>query len=342
MNLVYHLSILSNIPNGIAGLESDGARPRLQSLFAIGVHDIALLEGLAREMKMHTSTSSSADVYSGIASQGWVACTTDSVLAIKRSLYDVVVHLPPRGGSAIRKNWPRIESSAGTEIRATQRDLRRYTTLRNRLSGLRDLKYTGSKHFLQIVSDETGQHENAASHNACESTSDHSSSINEAVVEPPSWSEMAYSSFMWWASAGEQQADLDSETSADDALLDGLDFVDTWTSAEHDDVQPRLVDACTKVSVLPIIVYFRRLTCMMLSTVAELVDLTSTEDEESATRLKDKEGALGLSKADISHLGLDIWSAGDVAFVKDLVLQHFGREVEMQSTSIECCGVRVL
>ena len=41
----------------------------------------------------------------------------------------------------------------------------------------------------------------------------------DKVVEPTTWAALAYSGFIWWASAGEQRRGNDAEESAHDATL---------------------------------------------------------------------------------------------------------------------------
>jgi hypothetical protein len=132
MSLVYDLSVLVDIPDSTAALFASFPFSRLRPLFSVGVHDIPYLEELAKNASKHPSEGQANEQGPTLRDgQGWIACTTDGILASKCALFDAVVHLPPRGA---RKDgnrlWPRIESSTGAEIRATQRDLRRFETLR--------------------------------------------------------------------------------------------------------------------------------------------------------------------------------------------------------------------
>lgn len=79
---------------------------------------------------------------------GWVACTTDSILASKDALFDVLITMPAartyttNRGKRTRRAWPIIVESSGpggargdrVRIRATQRDLRRFRALRAALA----------------------------------------------------------------------------------------------------------------------------------------------------------------------------------------------------------------
>lgn len=340
--VVYDLSVLSGIPSAINDLLSDDNPARLRSLFAIGVHDIPFLEEMGKDNSRQTLRDSSGDHPAGGTLQGWVACTTDSVLATKRGLYDIVVHLPREAGLRNSRVWPKIETWAGTEIRATQRDFRRYSTLMKGLLGFKENRKDGLGLFRQ---DTAGQYDDVAAPALRDSARDHSGDEN-TPVEPMSWTELAYSSFMWWASAGEQQADFDSEVAADDALMEGLDTIEAWSlpvvdSNEDEDTQGRSADPHSAMPTLPLIVYFRRLTSTMLSTIADIIDSADDEEDDTAIYGEDQGKVLKLNVTDISRLGLDVWSTSDVSFVKEFVSQYFDREAEVESVKIECCGLRV-
>ena len=120
-NLVYNLSVLSNIPPSVADtLQDRGALYPLRPLFNIGIHDIDYLSQLDSDAKPQNS---------------WIACTTDDILETKSKLYDVLVELPSRGAVVTGvKQWPHIRTSTGEDIKATQRDLRRYYALKRELN----------------------------------------------------------------------------------------------------------------------------------------------------------------------------------------------------------------
>ncbi|KAI9789554.1 MAG: hypothetical protein M1816_005961 [Peltula sp. TS41687] len=343
-NFVYDLSVLSSIPSLVNNVLADENPARLRSLFAIGVHDISFLEEIAQidstKQLRHTSGyhSSSGSL------QGWVACTTDTVLATKRSLYDMVVYLPRDAEQRDQKVWPKIETCTGAEIRATQRDSRRYNTL---MKGLLSSKGNSRRDGTGLLGQGTdGQYDDLAAPAIPDSARDYST-VDEMPVEPMSWSALGYSSFMWWASAGEQQADFDSETAADETLMEGLESIDSRNltaagSNEQEALDGRSTDPHSALPALPLIVYFRRLTSTMLSTVSEIIDSANDEEEEETAIYEEQQGReLKLNVSDISRLGLDVWSSGDVLFVKEFVAQYFDREAEVESIKVECCGLRI-
>lgn len=129
-DFVYDLSVLSNIPHSVSNLISPKAPAhRLRPLFAIGVHDIPILEDdfLASTQSEALNAGDSADEDQG---RGWIACTTDGILATKTKLYDVLVTMPAtHSQNALQKIWPDVNSAGAKNIKATQRDLRRYRSL---------------------------------------------------------------------------------------------------------------------------------------------------------------------------------------------------------------------
>ena len=345
--IVYDLSILSNIPSGVNHLFSSDAPPRLQTLFTIGVHDIPYLEGLGNDISQQPPIQSSGqDAYSEGKVRGWVACTTDSILASKRQLYDIAVHLPQGSEQGQKTFRPRLESALGANIKATQRDSRRYFALRRNLLDADVSRGVASTETFRNGSYKDNQHNGVVSNGLGQFRDDYSPIIDEELVEPLSWSELSYSSFMWWASAGEQQAELDSEMSMDEALLEGLNVTSRWTFPavdlhDNEDTQEP-ADLSAGAMVMPLLAYFRRLTSTMLSTTAETIELAGYEEGESRGMQEQDGKTVILRSADLPRQGLDAWSASDIVFVEELMLLYFGKEAKVKRASVECCGFRIL
>ncbi|KAF8425863.1 hypothetical protein EV426DRAFT_636325 [Tirmania nivea] len=225
-NFVYNISILSTIPLSVSSLIYPGVSSdlsRLRPLFSIGVHDIPFLEEQSHQ-RAHASSSSAAPTVESYPS--WVACTTDGVLYLKSSLYDVVVTLPPvHTKQANKKAWPRIESPAGVPVKATQRDLRRYRKLRKGLQ-----QYTGTTDWLSSNVGSEGDNKTTAHE-------------EEAVCEKASWAELAYSGFLWWASAGEKRQDNNAEENGD-GVAPAVGRLPQWEREEREvqDDQESLLD----------------------------------------------------------------------------------------------------
>ena len=117
---VYDTSLISGIPSTISDdIPLEPLPSRLIPLFCIGLHDMdALSRGIRSPEQPHDEGF------------GWVACTTDGILQEKTTLYDYLIRLPPsHAKQAEQKAWPEIVDAKGNEIKATQRDLRRYRVL---------------------------------------------------------------------------------------------------------------------------------------------------------------------------------------------------------------------
>lgn len=233
--------MLANIPLSVIDLLDPSApSQRLRPLFTIGVHDIPFLTADGAKRPDPTPEQPSSPL--GDASSGWIACTTDSILAMKDDLWDVLITMPPpHSADAKEKVWPTVDSPKGIPVKATQRDLRRFRTLK---SGLRRLSAATST---AIVDDEepaasptTNDTERPAALPGRQSRLSTSSirrpsflpdgqdshllaDAADKIVEPMTWAALAYSGFMWWASAGEQRrSDETEETAHDNGLLADL------------------------------------------------------------------------------------------------------------------------
>ena len=341
-NFVYAISILSSIQKVLLPLLpiDDVPDKRLRPLFNVGIQDIPLLQ---------KSEESDSEIQ-----EGWVACTTDDVLATKPDLFDLLVMLPPpHSKDATTKIYPKIIPSSPdlskktpkTTTRATQRDARRFISLR---AHLRQFATGTGQPAEEAVVEEDAQSVSSAANSTLSRTS---------IVEPPSWSLIAYTSLLWWASAGEKSLgpDDDEDEEADqDAQILGDE--DDPSSAE-----------------LAIVSYFHRLTNAIFGTISNAIakadgdelweragvdaedrDADSELDNASAVidgEVNDdsallssnaKNNVIKITQEDLTSMGLDIWSSSDRTFVEDLVRMWWGREAAVKGGRIECCGVQIL
>lgn len=342
-NFVYDISILANIPLSVFDLLDPSApSQRLRPLFTIGVHDIPfLLADHSHPAASKRSASSPEQQHStplGDSGSGWIACTTDSIIAMKDDLWDVLITMPPpHAANANEKVWPTVESPKDIPVKATQRDLRRFRTLK---IALRRLASTGSA----VTDDNDGGDDNESTRPASPArrqsrmsmsstrtggfltTADGGGSDDaliladaaEKIVEPMTWAALAYSGFMWWASAGEQRRPDEAEEQAyDNALIadllpapsmyqhqhqrqpsgsfnvtavqqGGIDDSMTSLTARRSTTVDGLLPASGEGGAgeeeerarteLAIITYFHRLTAGFLSTLADAVE-AAEEDE---------------------------------------------------------------
>jgi hypothetical protein len=324
---------------------------------------------------------------------GWVACTTDDVLGLKSGLYDVLVTIPPAyTKQAKEKCWPTLKSAEGNEMRASQRDLRRYRTLRQGMKRTSSRSRAISPYVFATrtaastdedsttdLADDNDQTTLLTLENTHETFDDASSTTEEKLIEPLSWGALAYSSFMWWASAGEKRADLDEEFNFDSAMFRDFseysDNLSTGATTPGDGSRPPrsrrrsstaygsggatpgaqpqglMSDGLLSASAVPemaIIAYFHRFTTLILRTLAELVDTFPEVGEAEGRGGDGEEGVDGtgesdvyVSSEDMVRMGLDCWSEGDRRFVEELVELYWGRRADVQGGRVECCGMRI-
>ncbi|CZR66154.1 uncharacterized protein PAC_16055 [Phialocephala subalpina] len=361
-NFVYDISVLSNIPLAVTDLLSSTAPPtRLRPLFTIGVHDIPLLEAdLLASKQPPTSSPGSTLTESEDPGHGWIACTTDSILAMKNTLYDVLITMPPPySEDANQKIWPKVESSKGVEMKATQRDLRRFQTLRWGLSRASPpASRDGDAEPVRATSSSTSIHK--------ETLLDIPDTDN--IIEPLSWSALAYSGFMWWASAGEQRLHSEEETEADSQLLAGLSLSTSspstprprsYSSSSQSNTKGKINGAMQEGEAqqeMALIAYFHRLTTQILSTLSDIVDATDSDDEREDDRsplhphsAEECEGegeeesgpAMYVTSQDMMRMGLDEWSVGDHEFMEEVCKAYFGRKAKVEGRNVDVCGIRV-
>lgn len=260
-NLVYDLSLLASLPQSLLPLLPAGPLPPLRPrpLFNVGVHDIPSLS---------LSPNGSAPSENAL-DPSWIAFSTDHVLRTKPDLYDILITLsPPYSKQATKKSHPDItispaqsgqQSSQPTTIKATQRDGRRYLLLRDGLQ--------------QLSRGHTEQDE-LADDNADASSTFSSTSI----IEPLSWPLLAYTSFIWWASAGEKRAgpseDEDDEDQQDARLL--LANLDNTPNIAYATGTARrrsllLEDHDKQPLEIALVAYFRRHTTKIFTTISDAV-----------------------------------------------------------------------
>lgn len=309
--IVYDISILSNIPLSVTDiLDPDAPIQRLRPLFTVGVHDIPSLA----EHPVPKDDDTAVVEDSGC---GWIACTTDSILAVKGELWDMLITMPPPyAANAKEKSWPTVESPKGVPVRATQRDLRRFKHLQSSLARLTRPSPSPSRTAsgsaptpgaqpTSSSSTNTTSPQHATSdirlsrsrttlqpHSPLEDTADYES---DKIVEPSTWAALAYSGFMWWASAGEQRRGEEADEAGQDAALfadiglplapsmsgttPGLPTSTSLGSLGQVDTNDDDDDRDQRARVeLAIIAYFHRLTTQMLCVLADIVDSSDEDD----------------------------------------------------------------
>jgi len=321
-NFVYLLSVLSNLPQAQTNsLPTDSeALLRTQPLFNVGIHDIPSLSDRKRQPP-------------------WLACTTDDILGEKKELYDVLIslrNLASHGQPSKRRSV--VTLSDRTVVKATHRDLRRYRLLRAELDRVRSI----SIRYRDDPQSDAGE-DNDDIPLAHTSTStlfpkiNHNEPDGVDVIEPVSWSAMAYNGFMWWASAGEMDAWETEETATDRQLLDDLPEMNYLLPHPGDsNTEDGSMGLQAHAVATIVTAYFHRLTAQMVQPLANLVEAADDDTEEGIA-----DAAIAMASDDVRAMGLDSWSLADQDFAKHMMQTYFGREAVLEAGGTRICGVRV-
>jgi hypothetical protein len=208
-------------------------------LFSIGVHDIPLLEDESQIRSSFFPDFSKLDEENQDSAGSWIACTTDGILEMKTNLYDVLITLPSsHSADAPERIWPKVErikDKIKSPILATQRDLKRYRALRSALRRVNTSRPTSRGGGRDDTSSTRRFPEfTDPSSEAGDDLPQTSDEQDEMVVERVSWPELAYTSFMWWASAGEQQDSFLSrqEEADEDETIPLLSLFGNWNKSK--------------------------------------------------------------------------------------------------------------
>jgi hypothetical protein len=332
------ISLMANIQRPSEALA------RLRPLFSVGVHDIPFLEELS---KKSTDAQNEEEYDEQEGGPGWIACTTDEIIGTKSNLHDLVVELPlshttnhPRD----RKRPTLKLSKTHKEIKATQRDLRRYHLLMRAMQPLKGMPP-------QPTYDHDSDSEPLLHSSSSTAVDDDAVDDEGDVVEPTTWSELAYTSFMWWASAGEKEQTVLDEENMDSSLLDELADVSQHLADErryrdhHDDVDDYDESSATPPGdaavdgqrdarlETAVIAYFHRLSKKIFEVGGQVADFGG--DEAAA------EDLVRIDREALRSMGLDAWSAGDREYAREFFRLWFRRDVRVDPLEIECCGVRI-
>ena len=310
----------------------------IRPLFAIGVHDIPSLQD---QIRVNDEFMSSTD---GLPNPhlGWIACTTDGILEVKKELYDIIVDF-----SSVQRNkkekrlWPLLKTSQGKVIKATQRDLKRYHLLNMEVKSLESTLQSSS-----FINEDDVDDPSAALLNQDDGETYGSIQLPtvplDDIVEPLTWSALAYTSFLWWASAGERDASMTEEDDDDIEML--KDLFSAPTTMQDSIMATGDTLAVTKAvqPYVAIIEYFNRLGTSMVVAVADILELAMGDVGNDRREGESVEGnVLFLERYDLEQIGLDIWSQNDRGFVTELARLYFGRRVEVRGMSVELCGARL-
>lgn len=161
------------------------------------------------------------------------------------------------------------------------------------------------------------------------------------TVEPASWTTTAYQTFMWWASAGEQDSLEAEDEATDQEMLANLPNAEDARSKSpyakshaQNNSDAESEEAQYKATALT--AYFHRLSFLVISTLSTIVEEADDQAEEGI-----EEGSILIRGDEIRRLGLDISSENDKGFIKDIVQLYFGRKAVVEASGVMVCGMRV-
>ncbi|KAF7194452.1 DENN domain-containing protein 11 [Pseudocercospora fuligena] len=321
-NAVYIASVLSSIPKSLSESLPSEVENILRSspLFSIGIHDLPSLT---------TKTP---------GPKGWIATTTDDILGEKKGLYDLLIELPSQTNP--KRSWPRLRTSDGKIVKASQRDLRRWTLLRRELRRLR--RQTVSRYADESPTTESDSRpllERRGTSSFGEDFYDMGLQNRDEseAVEVSSWQAMAYRGFMWWASAGEASAWENDEAKADEEpLFDMPDVANLFPGTTGQRTQEDKESEYSRAAATLLVAYFRRVTEGVLRPLASIVEEADDDTEEGI-----QEEQIEVTGDAVRDMGLDNWSEADKSFVKDMMKTWFDREAVVADQGVRVCGVRI-
>lgn len=261
---------------------------------------------------------------------GWIACSSDEILATKEALSDIRVKMTSLTTDlSSNHGWPEIVGPDGGKLYASQRDLRRYITLR------------------QCISRSQADEEEAESHDG---SNDRTLLLpakdlkpprldieaGSGIVEPESWASMAYSSYVLWASAADRSSALDDEVELDTSMFEAAPGSSDGAKGPYErqsDMQ-RMPEVRSDALPRAVLAYFQRLTTMILTTLMDIVEVAGPDVAGEGEHIL-------VSREDMQALGLDPHSKGDRVWVCAMLEVYFGRRATVQVVGIECCGVKL-
>ena len=205
-------------------------------------------------------------------------------------------------------------------IKASQRDGARYKLLHKELFKQRTRSETSPEPYTDDENDDTAPLLSRDEVDTKRADDDFNEAYDDTVVEPTTWSRLAYMGYMWWASAGERDAYTTAERETDRELIGDL-------------------SAYSQSLETAIIAYFHRQSSLLIRTLSQIIE-ADTQGERGDDDDNDSD-ALIVDRDDLSRMGLDTWSEADRAFVQEFGSLYFGRTVGVKGSEVECCGLRV-
>ena len=317
---VYLLSIMSDPTSRAAEALAPQTSSEYRALFSIGIHDIPELEQLATVSNLQSSSGLGSEVSQGKRLKaGWIACSSDMLITQKKNLYDIRVEMPRSYGLRNCQIWPKIATSNGDVMLASQRDLREYKRLMLQLDMMLETSsLSGQDAVPLLANDRLGRNDAQIPLIPAEST----------IVARIPWAAVVYNSFLGWASASEHPA-----KQADEAGYDAEAVLNTSKDIADLDLEADSAD----VVAMAVIAYFRRVSSSILNHCLLLLNRDTEEFDHSSTTNR----AMIITKNDMISMSMDIWSDFDHGLVQQLMVARFGKLCTVEKPRAKCCGIKL-
>jgi len=314
--------------------------PPVKPLFTIGVHDLTDLAASAAWQGASQDAEQSGDA----TAVGWLACTSDELLATKYQLSEYRI----RVASLTRSSpWPKMTRTVDAKqeevVKATNRDLRRWQALRRHLSKTESqIAYVDGEESTNFhEDDENDRSQLLPAEDSTVPSPDRHIAHQNSIVEPLSWS----ASLNRWSASAQSVLDTELEQQEDQECLEAAIAPDGEATDE--------VESTTHATFLSR--YFRHLTKRVLSTLSNRASgleessyrdeaADSDDDDEHAPLMPDSDSnstVVHITRNDMIAMGLDAYSTRDVAFAKEMVRLYFGREADIEAAGVEVCGLKI-
>lgn len=311
--------------------------PPVKPLFTIGVHDLTDLAASAAWQGVTQDAEQSGDA----TVAGWLACTSDELLATKYQLSEYRIKVAYLARSS---PWPGMTQTVDAKqeevVKATQRDLRRWRALKNHLSKNKSQSaYMDEEESASILDDNEDDHAQLLpKDDSTVPSPDRYIAHQNSIVQAISWS----ASLNRWSAQSVLDAELEQQE--DQECLEAAMAPDGETTDE--------VESTTQSTFLRR--YFRYLTKRILSTLSHRVsgseessyrdEAEDSDDDEHVPLVPESDGngtVVHITRNDMIAMGLDAYSARDVAFAKEMVRLYFGREADIEAAGVEVCGLKI-
>jgi len=361
---VHLLSQCSAIPPDAQDDDSDKSSC-LKPLYTVGVHDIPALSSSSAWAGVDPDAQETGG---STMKTGWIACTSDELLSTKTQLSELRIKFANTAiPHSLKGAWPTVAqsttSTAEIPLLASRRDLQRWEMLVENVSSKMQRTPSTDDHEADDMDLDTDDANDDRTHLLSASAANSpnpspsvpvSHTNTSAIIEPLSWSASLAQYSARAALASERMHECD------DAVMSAAMAACTIDTRDlrDDDTTPPPIAAAAFVQA-----YFRASTKRIFDVLRARVDEGSPTGEAYRDEVEDEadddtaplrgssgtgevantgaEAEVVITRENMIHMGLDVWSASDAAWVQEIGELWFGKKMRVQAGEVEVCGVRV-